>query len=85
MSATIDTSIFSKFFGNCPIIELEGRVFPVQGQNNTISGEVSLLFEYFIFDLKTFDGDLRSWKHPFFDGLTFQYQMMVYLGNVMFS
>jgi len=30
MSATIDTSLFSNYFGNCPIIEVPGRAFPVQ-------------------------------------------------------
>ena len=30
MSATIDTSIFQKYFGDCPIVELKGQCFPVQ-------------------------------------------------------
>ncbi|CAJ0581783.1 unnamed protein product, partial [Mesorhabditis spiculigera] len=30
MSATIDTEMFQNFFGNCPVIEMEGRTFPVQ-------------------------------------------------------
>ncbi|KAH8338766.1 hypothetical protein KR074_004162, partial [Drosophila pseudoananassae] len=30
MSATIDTSLFSKYFGNCPVLEVPGRAFPVQ-------------------------------------------------------
>ena len=30
MSATINTSLFSNYFGNCPIVEVPGRVFPVQ-------------------------------------------------------
>ena len=30
MSATIDTSLFSSYFGNCPIVEVPGRAFPVQ-------------------------------------------------------
>ncbi|XP_063239995.1 ATP-dependent RNA helicase A isoform X2 [Bacillus rossius redtenbacheri] len=30
MSATIDTSLFSKYFNDCPVIEIEGRAFPVQ-------------------------------------------------------
>ncbi|OMJ27201.1 ATP-dependent RNA helicase DHX29 [Smittium culicis] len=29
MSATIDTSTFSKYFDNCPIIKIPGRTFPV--------------------------------------------------------
>ncbi len=33
MSATIDTTMFSDFFGNCPIMEIEGRSYPVQGKN----------------------------------------------------
>ena len=30
MSATIDTSLFSNYFGKCPVVEVPGRVFPVQ-------------------------------------------------------
>uniref|UniRef100_A0AAR5P7Z1 RNA helicase n=1 Tax=Dendroctonus ponderosae TaxID=77166 RepID=A0AAR5P7Z1_DENPD len=30
MSATIDTTLFSKYFNNCPVIEIEGRAFPVK-------------------------------------------------------
>ena len=30
MSATIDTSLFSEYFNNCPVIEIHGRAFPVQ-------------------------------------------------------
>ncbi|XP_017779033.1 PREDICTED: dosage compensation regulator [Nicrophorus vespilloides] len=30
MSATIDVSLFTQYFNNCPIIEIEGRVFPVE-------------------------------------------------------
>lgn len=30
MSATIDTSLFSGYFGNCPVIEIEGRAHPVK-------------------------------------------------------
>lgn len=30
MSATIDTTMFSDYFGQCPVIELEGRAQPVQ-------------------------------------------------------
>ncbi|EDW36419.1 GL17788 [Drosophila persimilis] len=30
MSATIDTTLFSKYFGNCPVLEVPGRAFPVQ-------------------------------------------------------
>ena len=30
MSATIDTSLFSEYFGNCPVVELHGRAYPVQ-------------------------------------------------------
>ena len=30
MSATIDTTLFSKYFNNCPVIEIPGRTFPVQ-------------------------------------------------------
>nr|CAB3247813.1 ATP-dependent RNA helicase A [Phallusia mammillata] len=30
MSATIDTTIFSEYFNNCPILEVHGRTHPVQ-------------------------------------------------------
>ncbi|VDN25623.1 unnamed protein product, partial [Gongylonema pulchrum] len=30
MSATIDTNLFTNYFGGCPVIQLEGRTFPVQ-------------------------------------------------------
>lgn len=30
MSATIDTKMFIEFFGGCPVIEMEGRTFPVK-------------------------------------------------------
>ena len=29
MSATIDTTLFSEYFNNCPIIEVPGRAYPV--------------------------------------------------------
>ncbi|XP_046383681.1 dosage compensation regulator [Ischnura elegans] len=30
MSATIDTTLFSRYFNDCPVVEVEGRAFPVQ-------------------------------------------------------
>lgn len=30
MSATIDTSLFSRYFGGCPVIDIPGRVHPVE-------------------------------------------------------
>lgn len=35
MSATIDTTLFSNYFNNCPVVEIPGRSFPVQGQSFT--------------------------------------------------
>lgn len=32
MSATIDTTMFREYYFNCPIIEVFGRTFPVQGR-----------------------------------------------------
>ena len=32
MSATIDTSMFSDYFCNCPVLEVGGRLFPVKGR-----------------------------------------------------
>lgn len=31
MSATIDTSVFSRYFNNCPVIEVVGKMYPVEG------------------------------------------------------
>lgn len=30
MSATIDTTLFSNYFGSCPVVEVPGRAYPVQ-------------------------------------------------------
>ena len=30
MSATVEASKFSRYFDNCPIITIPGRIFPVQ-------------------------------------------------------
>jgi ATP-dependent RNA helicase A len=30
MSATIDTSLFSRYYGDCPVIEVEGKTYPIQ-------------------------------------------------------
>lgn len=30
MSATIDTTLFSRYFNDCPVVEIQGRAFPVQ-------------------------------------------------------
>lgn len=30
MSATIDTTLFSRYFNDCPVIEIAGRAYPVQ-------------------------------------------------------
>ena len=34
MSATVDTTLFSDYFGNCQVVEVYGRTHPVQG--NTV-------------------------------------------------
>lgn len=34
MSATIDTTLFSQYFNNCPVVEVPGRAHPVQGMLN---------------------------------------------------
>lgn len=39
MSATIDTTMFREYFFNCPIIEVFGRTFPVQGTTVTSSND----------------------------------------------
>lgn len=30
MSATVDTTSFQEFFGNCTVVEVEGRTHPVE-------------------------------------------------------
>ena len=32
MSATIDTTLFSEYFNNAPVIEVQGKTFPIQGE-----------------------------------------------------
>lgn len=32
MSATINTDMFSKFFNHCPVIDVEGKCYPVKGK-----------------------------------------------------
>ena len=31
MSATVDTTLFTDYFGKCQVVEVYGRTFPVQG------------------------------------------------------
>ena len=31
MSATVDITLFKEYFGDCEVVELHGRTFPVQG------------------------------------------------------
>ena len=56
MSATIDTSLFSRYYGDCPIIEVEGKTHPVQGRERGGGRErgrrdiLSILSEYFLED-----------------------------------
>lgn len=33
MSATIDTTLFSDYFNKCPVLEVPGRAFPVEGDD----------------------------------------------------
>ena len=58
MSATIDTSMFSDYFNNCPVLEVGGRLFPVQGTlvNGQFCSAVELMnfwlpSEYFLEDI----------------------------------
>lgn len=32
MSATVDITLFKEYFGECQVVELEGRAYPVQGE-----------------------------------------------------
>ena len=40
MSATVDIKLFSEYFGNIRVIEVQGRVHPVQGQYPGVGGKV---------------------------------------------
>ncbi len=57
MSATIDTSMFSEYFDGCPVLELKGRVFPIQRMSafflEILSGEIlaGLFLDYFLEDV----------------------------------
>lgn len=44
MSATIDTSMFCEYFFNCPIIEVFGRTYPVQGKSLIELSGAALVF-----------------------------------------
>lgn len=44
MSATIDTTMFCEYFFNCPIIEVYGRTFPVQGKLCGYDGKEAMHF-----------------------------------------
>lgn len=44
MSATIDTSMFCEYFFNCPIIEVFGRTFPVQGKSLVVLSRTVFIF-----------------------------------------
>lgn len=38
MSATVDTNLFTEYFGNCQVVEVYGRAHPVQGKTTCLSG-----------------------------------------------
>lgn len=45
MSATIDTSLFSNYFNNCPLVDISGHAYPVKSELSTIpSGFCRLAF-----------------------------------------
>lgn len=44
MSATIDTSMFCEYFFNCPIVEVFGRTYPVQGKSLIELSGTALVF-----------------------------------------
>lgn len=46
MSATIDTTLFSEYFNNCPVVEVPGRAFPVQGGLSFSSKRLDLTCYY---------------------------------------
>lgn len=37
MSATVDITLFQEYFGDCKVLEVEGRTFPVQGAHCSLS------------------------------------------------
>lgn len=44
MSATIDTSMFCEYFFNCPVVEVFGRTYPVQGKSMIELSGAALVF-----------------------------------------
>ena len=44
MSATVDTTLFTHYFGNCKVVEVYGRTFPVQGKLAVILKKSKLSF-----------------------------------------
>lgn len=61
MSATIDTSMFTEYFFNCPVIEVFGRTFPVQGTCEGRSRVARLLQvnDHFLCRSRVFPGGLH--------------------------
>ncbi|MEN8756815.1 MAG: ATP-dependent RNA helicase HrpA [Akkermansiaceae bacterium] len=47
-SATLDAGRFAEFFGNCPIVEVEGRTFPVEDVFLPAFGESEVLREHVV-------------------------------------
>jgi ATP-dependent RNA helicase DHX36 len=50
MSATLQTKRFSSFFGGCPVLQVQGRTFPVQ--------------EYFLEDVLRLTGAQEQQQQP---------------------
>ena len=79
MSATIDTSLFSNYFNDCPVLEIPEKIFTVQGkwpgQAAIVGSGIALLFRIisrsvFKADVKQLDNDVlesissHSTPHP---------------------
>ena len=58
MSATIDTQMFHQYFNQCPIIEIEGRSYPVQGEEN-IKSELFIIQSLLQKCVKTIQEELK--------------------------
>lgn len=55
MSATIESNVFSRYFNNCPLIEIPGRLFPIE----------SYYLEEILYRVDTYNAKINDVKRQF--------------------